>query len=66
MNDSLEHGIFGWTKKDHKYIKKEKGKNGKWKYFYNKVSSAVKKATSAVSNAVSKLFGKDKDKKLTR
>lgn len=64
MNDSLEHGIFGWTKKDHKYIKKEKGKNGKWKYFYNKVSSAVKKATSAVSNAVSKFFGKDKDKKV--
>lgn len=64
MDDSLEHGVFGWTKKNHKYISRKKSKNGKWQYFYNKVSSDVKSIASSVSNTLSKIFNKNKDVKV--
>lgn len=66
MDDSLEHGIFGWTKKNHKYVSRKKGKNGKWQYFYNKVSSSIKRIASSVSSTLSKIFNKNKDVKVNK
>lgn len=64
MDNSLEHGIFGWTKKNHKYVSRKKGRNGKWQYFYDKVTSAVKSVASAVSGVLSKVFNNSKDVKV--
>lgn len=61
MYNSLEHGIFGWTKKDHKYISRKKGKNGKWQYIYKSVGSVFKKVAQAITSAVSKVFNKNSD-----
>lgn len=33
-SDELCHGIKGWTKPGHKYIKRE-WKNGRWRYYYS-------------------------------
>lgn len=64
MDNSLEHGIFGWTKKNHKYVSRKKGKNGKWQYFYDKVSTAIKSVAKTVSSALSKVFDKSQDVKV--
>lgn len=33
-SDELCHGIKGWTKPGHKYLKRE-WKNGRWRYYYS-------------------------------
>lgn len=47
--DTLEHwGIRGWTKKNHKYTRRERGKNGKWRYFYGQLKSRTRKITDKI------------------
>ena len=47
--DILEHwGIRGWTKKNHKYTRRERGKNGKWRYFYGQLKSRTRKITDKI------------------
>lgn len=64
MGDSLEHGIFGWIKKNHKYTSRKKGKNGKWQYFYDKVTSAVKIVAKTVPSVLGSIFNDNKDVKV--
>lgn len=48
-NDYIAHWRpAGWTKKDHKYISRKRGKNGKWQYIYETVKSKVRKVTDKI------------------
>lgn len=56
----LEHKLGGWTRKNHKYISRERGKNGKWKYTY--ANSKGRSSSSSKGNSVLNLlkrFGED-------
>lgn len=44
-SDEIEHGLFNWTKKAHKYIKRERGSNGQWVYTYTTDKKEATKLT---------------------
>ena len=48
--ETLAHWGLGWVKKDHKYISRKRGKNGKWQYVYEKVKSKVRKITDKIDS----------------
>lgn len=55
----LQHGIFGRSKSDHKYIRKYMGSTGKWIYVYaedlkDKVNNAANSAGQALKSGVNK------------
>jgi hypothetical protein len=55
----LSHGLFSWTKKDHKYIDKFKNKVGKWVYVYkDKITKGLKNAKTKVTDALNKSYQK--------
>lgn len=57
----LSHGLFGWTKKDHKYIDKFKNKVGEWVYVYNqKAKKGMNTLNDKLRNSYKKLTSDNK------
>lgn len=55
----MSHGLFGWTKKVHKYIDKFKNKVGDWVYVYkNKAKKAVKSIPKKIETGLNKAYNK--------
>ena len=55
----MSHGLFGWTKKVHKYIDKFKNKVGDWVYVYkDKAKKALKSAPKKISEFANKAYNK--------
>lgn len=59
-SDELCHGIRGWTKPGHKYIKRE-WKNGHWRYYYSaKPDNNIKETIRRVSGQTAKEYANEK------